>query len=107
MAGKNNEQQQNGGAITEMDRVAQMAGIGLASSTGTMLVQQEKRIALLDIDVFQGLLSIDVPLGNLVVLLGFCFSAYAFYRARQHAKEHRRREGDTKWIDTIVKKPKK
>ena len=90
-----------------MDRIAQIAGIGLAGSTGTMLVQHEKRIALLDIDVFQGLLSIDVPLGNLVVLLGFCFSAYAFYRARQHAKEHRRREGDPKWIDSVVKKPKK
>jgi hypothetical protein len=89
-----------------MDRVAQIAGTGLAASTGTMLVQQEKRIALLDIDVFQGLLSFDVPLGNLVVILGFCFSAYAFWRARQHAKEQRRREGDPKWIDSIVKKPK-
>ena len=89
-----------------MDRVAQMAGIGLASSTGTMLVQQEKRIALLDIDVFQGLLSFDVPLGNLVVIPGFCFSAYAFYRARQHAKEQRRREGDPEWVNTVVRDPK-
>ena len=89
-----------------MDRIAQIAGTGLAASTGTMLVQQEKRIALLDIDVFQGLLSFDVPLGNLVVILGFCFSAYAFWRARQHAKEQRRREGEPKWIDSIVKKQK-
>ncbi len=89
-----------------MDRVAGIAATGMAASGGTMLVQQEKRISLLDIDVFQGLLAIDVPLGNLVVLLGFCFSAYAFWRARQHAKEQRRREGDPKWIDSIVKKQK-
>ena len=89
-----------------MERINAIAGTGIAASTGTMLVQQEKRVALLDIDIFFGILPFDIPLGNLVVLLGFCFSAYAFYRARQHAKEQKRRSGDRDWPNSIVRDPK-
>ena len=87
-----------------MERISAIAGTGLAASTGTLLVQQEKRVALLDLDVFMGCLSIDVPLGNLVVLLGFCFSAYAFWRARQHAKEQKRRTSDS-FPESVVRNP--
>jgi len=90
-----------------MDKVGQMAGAGFAASTGGWLVQSEQRIALLDIDVFQGLLSFDVPIGNVIILIGVGLSAYAAWVSRQHRKEQRRREGDPKWIETVVKKPKK
>lgn len=90
-----------------MDRVAGMAGAGFATTTGGWLVQSKQRVALLDIDIFQGLLSFDVPIGNVIILIGVGLSAYAAWVSRQHRKEQRRREGDRKFPDSIVKKPKK
>ncbi len=90
-----------------MDRIGQVAAIGMAASTGTALIQEEKRIDLLDIDIGFGVLPFNLPLGNIVVLLGFCFSAYAFYRSWQHTKLQKRRKSDSDhWIDTQVKQPK-
>jgi hypothetical protein len=87
-----------------MDRIGQVAAIGMATTTGTALIQEEKRLDFLDIDISFGLLPFNLPIGNVVVLLGFCFSAYAFYRARQYAKQKQRRKEDN-WIDTVVKDP--
>ena len=77
-----------------MDKIGQVAAVGLAASTGTALIQGEKRIDLLDIDISFGMLPFNLPVGNIVVLLGFCFSTYAFYRSWQHTKLQKRRKED-------------
>ena len=80
--------------MKEMDRVGNIAAVGMAGTTGTALIQQEKRIDFLDIDISFGYLPFNLPIGNVVVLVGFCFSVYAFYRSRQYAKQQKRRKND-------------
>ena len=79
-----------------MERINQVAVAGVTASTGTLAVQQEKRIDLLDIDISFGMLPFNLPLGNVIVLVGFCFSAYAYYQGRIYAKQKKRRKEDIK-----------
>jgi hypothetical protein len=93
--------------MSEMDRVGQIAAIGMTGTAGTALIQQEKRVDFLDIDISFGYLPFNLPIGNIVVLVGFCFSAYAFYKSRQYTKAQKRRGGDKNWPDSIVRDPTK
>ena len=77
-----------------MERINQAAAAGVTASTGTMIVQTEKRVDFLDLDMSFGLLPFNLPLGNIIVLVGFCFSAYAYYQGRVYAKQHKRRKND-------------
>ena len=77
-----------------MDRIGHIAATGMAASTGTALIQEEKRLDFLDLDVACGLLSFDLRLGSVLITLGFCFSAYAFYRSWQHTRLKKRRKED-------------
>ena len=77
-----------------MDRIGHLAATGIAASTGTALIQEEKRIDALDFDIAFGLLPFNLPIGNVVVLLGFAFSAYAFYRSWQYTRLKKRRKED-------------
>ena len=87
-----------------MDRAGQLAAAGFTASTGTAAIQAEKRIDLLDIDMFAGLLSFNVPIGNVIIIIGVALSAYAAYKSYLHTKEKKRRKGD-RFIDDIVKGP--